>query len=280
MLVSVLRFTDSDYTCVWLAPLVLLAMLVSVLRFTDSDYTCVWLPLWLCWLCWCLSFDLRILITLVSGYPSGSFDYVGVCPSIYGFWLHLCLITSGSFGYVGVCPSIYGFWLHLCLITSLVILAMLVSVLRFTDSDYTCVWLPLVLLTMLVSVLRFTDSDYTCVWLPLWFFWLCWCLSSHLRILITLVSDYLSGSFGYDGVCPSIYGFWLHLCLITSGSFTMLVSVLRFTDSDYTCVWLPLWFCWLCWCLSFDLRILITLVSDYLSGSFDYAGVCPSIYGF
>jgi hypothetical protein len=94
-------------------------MLVSVLRFTDSDYTCVWLPLWLFWLCWCLSFDLRILITLVSDYPSGSFDYVGVCPSIYRFWLHLCLIIP------------------------LILLIMLVSVLRFTDSDYTCVWLPL-----------------------------------------------------------------------------------------------------------------------------------------
>ena len=168
----------------WLiTPLTLLAMLVSVLRFTDSDYTCVWLHLRFFWLCWCLSFDLRILSTLVSDYLSGSFGYVGVCPSINGFWLHLCLITSGSFDYVGVCPSIYGFWLHLCLIT------------------------PLVLLIMLVSVLRFTDSDYICVWLPLWFFWLCWCLSFELRILITLVSGYPSGSFDYVGVCPSIYRF-------------------------------------------------------------------------
>jgi hypothetical protein len=163
--------------------MVLLTMLVSVLRFTYSDYTCVWLSLWFFWLCWCLSFDLRILITLVSDYPSGSFGYVFVCPSIYGFWLHLCLITSGSFDYVGFCPSIYGFWLDLCLIT------------------------PLVLLAMLVSVLRFTVSNYTCVWLPLWFCWLCWCLSFDLRILITLVSDYPSGSVGYVGVCPSIYGF-------------------------------------------------------------------------
>jgi hypothetical protein len=129
---------------------------------------------------------------------------------------------------------------------------------------------------MLVSVLRFTDSHYTCVWLPLWFFWLCLCLSFDLRILITLVSDYPSGSFGYVGVCPSIYGFWLHLCpIISMVLLTMLVSVLRFTDSDYTCVWLSLWFFWLCCCLSFDLRILITLVSDYPSGSFDYVGVCP-----
>jgi hypothetical protein len=145
-------------------------------------------------------FDLRILITLVSDYPSGSFDYVGVCPSNYGFWLHLCLITP------------------------LALLTMLVCVLRFTDSDCTCVWLslwlfwlcwclsfdlrilitlvadyPSVLLAMLVSVLRFTVSDYTCVWLPLWLFCLCWCLSFDLRILITPVSDYPSGSFGYVG---------------------------------------------------------------------------------
>ena len=105
--------------------------------------------------------------------------------------------------------------------------------------------------------------------LPRYLYQMLWtCLSFDLRILITLVSDYLSGSFGYVGVCPSIYGFWLHLCLIILlVNLTMLVSVLRFTDSDYTCVWLSLWFFWLCWCLSFDLRILITLVSDYLSGS-------------
>jgi hypothetical protein len=106
-------------------------------------------------------------------------------------------VGSGSSGYVGVCPSIYGFWLHLCLIT------------------------PLALLNMLVSVLRYTDSDYTCVWLPLWFVWLCWCLFFDLRILITLVSDYPTGSFDYVGVCPSIYGFWLHLCLI--------IPLVRFT---------------------------------------------------
>ena len=92
--------------------LFLMAIVVSVLRFTDSDYTCVWLSLWFFWLCWCLFFDIRILITLVSDYPSGSFDYVGVCPSIYGFWLHLCLVTP------------------------LVLLTMLVSVLLFTASDY------------------------------------------------------------------------------------------------------------------------------------------------
>jgi uncharacterized membrane protein len=129
----------------------------------------------------------------VSDYPSGSFDYVGVCLSICGFWLHLCLIT------------------------------------------------PVALLTLLVSVLRFTDSDYTCVWLPLWFFWLCWCLTFDIRILITLVSDYPSGSFDYVGVCPSIYGFWLHFCLITPlVLLAMLVSVLWFTDSFCSRVWLRL----------------------------------------
>jgi hypothetical protein len=47
-----------------------------------------------------------------------------------------------------------------------------------------CLIIPLVLLTMLESVLRFTNSDYTCVWLSLWFFWLCW--SPYFDLLLEL----------------------------------------------------------------------------------------------
>ena len=68
----------------------------SGVRVTQSLVLCVmfWRSLlvllsFFFWLCWCLSFDLRFLITLVSDYPSGSVGYVGVCSSIYGFWLPL-----------------------------------------------------------------------------------------------------------------------------------------------------------------------------------------------
>jgi hypothetical protein len=78
----------------------LLAFVLSVLLwFTDSDY-----PFSIFWPLCCLSFfDLRILIT-----PSVSFGLCVVCPSlIYGFWLPLQYL-----------------------------LALVLSVLWFTDSDY------------------------------------------------------------------------------------------------------------------------------------------------
>ena len=103
----------------------LLAIVLSVLRYTDYDYL-----------------------------PLVSFGDCIVCPSIYGFWLP----PFGIFWplYCIVCPSIYGLWLPpfgifwplYCLsfdirimITSLwYLLAIVLSVLRYTDYDY----LPLV----------------------------------------------------------------------------------------------------------------------------------------
>ena len=93
------------------------------------------------WSLYCLSFDLRLLIT-----PLVSFGHCVVCPSIYGFWLPLWYL-----------------------------LVIVLSVLRFTASDYTigifwslcCLSFDLRLLTtvwyllvIVLSVLRFTASDY------------------------------------------------------------------------------------------------------------------------
>jgi hypothetical protein len=122
----------------------LVAIVLSVLPFTDSVCTC------------CLSFHLRILIA-----PLVSCGHCVVCPSIYGFWLHL------------------------------------LSVLPFTDSDYG-LWY---LVAIVLSVRPFTDSD--CTFGILWP--LC-CLSFHLR---NLMAPLVSCS--HCVVCPSIYGFWLHL---------------------------------------------------------------------
>ena len=267
----------------WL-PFGILAIVLSVLhRFTASDYPLVSWPLY------CLSFiALRLLTTLW---------YLGhciVCPSsIYGFWLPFgilaivlsvlhrftasdyplvswplyclsfidlrLLTTLWYLGHCAVCPVIYGFWLPFG------ILAIVLSVLWFTASDYPLVswplyclscdlrfWLPFGILAIVLSVLhRFTASDYPLVSWPLY------CLSCDLRLLTTLW--YL----GHCVVCPVIYGFWLPFGILAT-----VLSVLWFTASDYPLVSWPL-----C-CLSCDLRLLIT---------FWYLGhciVCPVIYGF
>jgi hypothetical protein len=128
----------------------LLAIVLSVLlRFTDSDYL-----FGIFWPLCCLSFfDLRILITSLV-----SFGHCVVSPSsIYGFWLplwYLCVVCP---------PSICGFWLPL--------------------------WY---LLAIVLSVLWFTDSDYL-----FGNFWSLCCLSLDLRILITSLV-----TFGHCVVCP------------------------------------------------------------------------------
>ena len=306
MCLSVVR-----YTYFWLPLWYLLAIVLSVLWFTTSDYPFgIFRPLY------CLSFDLRFLIT-----PLVSFGHCIVCPLIYDFWLHLwylsaivlsvlwfttsdypfwylsaivlsvlwfttsdytfgifrplyCLsfdlrlliIPLVSFGHCIVCPLIYDFWLHLWYLSAIVL-----SVLWFTISDYTfgifrplyCLsfdydfWLPLWYLSVIVlSVLWFKTSDYTCgIFRPLY------CLSFDLRLLITPLV-----SFGHCIVCPLIYDFWLHLWYLSA----IVLSVLWFTISDYPFgIFRPLY------CLSFDLRLLITPLV-----SFGHCIVCPLIYDF
>ena len=286
--------------------------MLSVLRFTASDYS-----VGVLWSLWCLSFDLRLLVT-----PVVYCDHCVVCPLIYGFWLLLWYLlvivlsvlwftaSDYSFGVFWplcclsfdlrllitllvscvqcvVSPVIYGFcWLLWCLVVSVVSALWL-----FTASDYSfgvlwsvcclscdlrllitpvvycghCVVCPLIygfwlllwyLLVIVLSVLRFTASDYS-----FGVFWSLCCLSFDLRLQITLLV-----SCGHCGVCPSIYGFWLLLwCLLV-----IVLSILWFTASGYSCGVL-----WSLCCLSFDLRLLVTPLV-----SFSHCVVCPSIYGF
>ena len=155
-------------------------------------------------------------------------------------------------------------------------MVIVLSVLRFTASDYTfgilwslvilyCLSLDLrLLITPLVScghcivfrftaVLRFTASEYT-----FGILWSLYCLSLDLRLLITpLVSC---------GHCIV----WIRLLITPLVSCGHVLSVLRFTASDYTFGIL-----WSLYCLSLDLRLLITpLVSC------GHCIVCPSMYGF
>ena len=277
----------------WLPLWYLVAIVSSVLlRFEPSDY-----PFVICWPLYCLSFNLRLLITPLL--------YVGhciTCPSIYGFWLPLCYMLAIvpsvlqftasdspfaicwplyhlSFNlrplitpllYVGhciTCPSIYGFWLPLGYM-----LAIVSSVLQFTASDYPFAicwplyhlsfnlrfWLPLCyMLAIISSVLRYTASDY-----PFAICWPLYHLSFDLRLLITPLL-YV----GHCIICPSIYGFWLPVCYMLA----IISSVLRFT-----LLITPLLYVGHCIVSYFDLCLLITTLV-----SIGHCIVCPTlIYAF
>jgi hypothetical protein len=240
IVLSLLWFTDSDYHCCFF-----FWLLCSLLWFTDYNYHCCFFFWLLCclsfdlqilitivvfffWLLCCLSFDLQILITIVVfsfGYCVVSFD-LQIDYHCYFFWLLCCLpfdlqilitIVVFSFGYCVVSPLIYRFWLPLLFF----------------------------LLAIVLSPLWFTDSDYHCCF----FFWLLCCLPFDLQILITIVVF----SFGYCVVSSLIYRFWLPLSFFL---LAIVLSPLWFTDSDYHCRF----FFWLLCCLPFDLQILITIV--------------------
>jgi hypothetical protein len=112
------------------------------------------------------------LLTLPE-HPSSPPVVSGVCVTrslvLYVFFVDRCFVLF-SCGHCVVCPSIYRFWLP--------------------------VWY---LVAIVLSVLLFTDSDY-----PFGILWPLCCLSFYLRILITRLV-----SCGHCVVCPSIYRFWL-----------------------------------------------------------------------
>jgi hypothetical protein len=140
--------------CLSFDVLLLIAPLLSVLRYTASDYPfivcpsiyCFWLPLY------CLSFDILLLIA-----PKGQ-TIKGQSEAVYRRTDNKGTIRSSLSkdrqkrgnqkqyieGHTAsdcpfiVCPSIYCFWLPLyCLsFDVLLLIAPLLSVLRYTASDY------------------------------------------------------------------------------------------------------------------------------------------------
>jgi hypothetical protein len=145
----------------------------------------------------CLSFDSRLLITT----------------------------SLVSCGHCLVSPLIYGFWLPLWYLVAIVL-----SVLRFTASDYLfgIVW-PLFGLSF-DSRLLITTSLVSCghclvsplnydVWIPLWYL---------LAIVLSLIWTSLV-SCCHCLVFPLIYGFWLPLWYLVA----IFLSLLWFTASDY-----------------------------------------------
>jgi hypothetical protein len=110
--------------------------------------------------------------------------------------LPLLITPLVSFGHCIVCPAIYHFWLPL--------------------------WY---LLATVLSVLRFTTSDY-----PFGIFWPLHCLSCDLPLLITPLV-----SFGHCIVCPATYHFWLPLWYLqTVIVFKILVVALIFECTQLT----------------------------------------------
>jgi hypothetical protein len=169
-----------------------------------------------------------------------------------------------------VYPSAYGFW-----ILRWYLVAIVLYILRFTASDYPfgimwplrcisfglrllivplvscdhCVVYPSVYgfslslwyhVTIVLYILRFTASDY-----PFGILWPLRCISFGLRLLIVpLVSC------DHCVVYPSAYGFWLPLWYLV----VIVLYILRLTASDY-----PFGILWPLCCISFGLRLLITL---------------------
>ena len=211
IVLSVLSFTACDYYfgifwplyCLsfhlrlWLPLWYLLTIALSVLPFTACDYHFgMVLPLH------CLSFHLRLVITTLV-----SFDHCIVCPFIYGLWLPLWYLLTIALSVLPLTACDYhcgNFWpldflsFHLRLVIT--------SLVSF-DHCIVCpsvygLWLPLwYLLTIALSVLPFTACEY-----QFGIFWSLYCLSFHLRLVITTLV-----SFDHWIVCPSIYGFWLPL---------------------------------------------------------------------
>ena len=188
---------SSIYGC-WLPLWYLLAIVLSVLRSTNADYPfgifrslcCLFFdlrvadyPFGISWPLCCLFFDLLMLIT-----PLVSFGHCVVCSYIYGRWLPLwyllaivlsvLLSTNADYLFGIFWPLCCLFFYLRMLITPLVSFGHCVV----CSSIYGC-WLPLwYLMAIVLSVLRSTDSDY-----PFGIFRPLCCLFFDLRMLITFL---------------------------------------------------------------------------------------------
>ena len=193
-----------------------------------------------------------------------SFVHWVVCPSLYGLWWPLSLFVHWV-----VCPSsLYGLWWPLSLLSiGLSVLIFMASDEPFLFCPLGCLfffplwtlmtpfsfihwvvcpsslydlWWPLSLLSIVLSVLLlFMTFDDSSLFSPLG------CLSFSLWPLMTPFSLL------HWVVCPSLYGFWWPLSLLSIG----LSVLLLFMASDDPSLFCPLG------CLSFSLWPLMTLFS-------------------
>ena len=236
----------------WLPLWYLLVIVLSVLWLTSFDY-----PFGICWLLYCLFFDLSLLITTLV-----SFGHCIVCSLIYVFWLplwYLLVIVLSVLWFMFSGYPFGFFWSLSCLFFDL---SLLITPLVSFGHCIVCsliyvFWLPLwYLLVIVLSVLWFTSSGY-----HFGILWSLYCLFFDLRLLITTLV-----SFGHCIVCSLIYVFWLPLWYLL----VIVLSVLWFTSSGY-----PFGIFWSLSCLFFDLSLLITPLV-----SFGHCIVCSLIYVF
>jgi hypothetical protein len=188
---------------------------LSVLWITASDYSFDIL-----WPLYCLSFELRLLITFLI-----YFGHCIVCPLNYGFLLPIWNTLAIALPVLWITASDYPFdilWPLYC------------------QSFELRIWLPFwYTLAIVLSVLWITASDY-----PFDILWPLYCLSFELRLLVTSLIY-----FGHCIVCPLNYGFWLPIWY----TLAIVLSVLWITASNY-----PFDILWPLYFLSFELRLLIT----------------------
>jgi hypothetical protein len=129
---------------------------LSVLRYTDSDY-----PFGILWPLCCLFFGMRVLIT-----PLVSCGHCVVCFSVCGFWLSLWYLVAIVLSVLRYADSDYPFgilWSLCCLFFDIrVLITPLVSCGHCVVCSSICgFWLPLwYLVAIVLSVLRYADSDY------------------------------------------------------------------------------------------------------------------------
>ena len=205
-----------------------------------------------------------------------SFVHWVVCPSLYGLWWAHSLLSIGlsvllfvasddlflSFVHWVFCPSsLYGLWWALSLLSIglsvLLLLWPLITPFSFVHS-VVCpfslygLWWALSLLSIGLSVLLFIASDEPSVFCPLG------CLSFFS--LWPLMTPF---SFVHWVVCPSLYGLWWPLSLLSIG----LSVLLQFMASDEPFLFCPMG------CRSFF--SLWHLMSPF---SFIHWVVCP-LYG-
>ena len=348
---SVLLFTASDYPLVSFGHCVVCSSSIYASDYplvsfghcvVCSSIYSIWLPFGIFWSLCCLFFYLQHLITLwyllatvlsvlllfthlitlwyllatvlsvllfmATDYPLVSFGHCVVCSSsIYGIRL--------PFGILWALCCLFFFYLR-HLITLWYLLAIVLSVLLFTASDY-----PLVSFGQCVVC----SSSIYGIRLPFGIFWpMCCLFFFYLRHLITLwyllatvlsvlllftASDYPLVYFGHCVGC--LFFFYLrHPITLWYLVATVLSVLLLFTASDYPLVsfghcvvcsssiygiWLPFGIFWSLCCLFFYLRHPITLwylldtvfsvlllftASDYPLVSFGHCVVCSSsIYG-
>ena len=236
----------------WLPIWYTLAILLSDLWITASDYLFDIL-----WPLYCLSFELRLLITSLI-----YFGHCIVCPLNYDFWLPIWYTFAIVLPVLWITASNYPFdilWPFNCLSFELQLLITHLIYFRHCIASPLIYgfWLPIwYTLAIVLSVLWITASDY-----PFNILWPLYCLSFELRLLITSLIY-----FGHCIFCPLIYGFWLPIWY----TLAILLSVLWITASDYLFDIL-----WPLYCLSFELRLLITHLIY-----FSHCIVCPLKYGF